>query len=276
MASLHLDQAEGLRRLMTSSQPKIISIISALGNSTASLNESHLMLDYLAASYFKDGANAHILYGVDNDPDVLKHYGLLHKPSLIEVAQGKRLLTHAISSTRNHFTSSWLGTDEFNPFIASQLTEYLYSLADAHEVVMVETRVNQQHSLPLPLLNDSAIVIQMNEKATSVKQAYSLIKQLHHKIGKREFGILVHGNTAKNASHIFTKIASVARRFLGIALEYMGYIPSGVQSKPAYKTSRNVINALPNAGTANIYHEVAKRLLGQTPDFTTFDPNPMF
>ena len=274
MASQHLDQAEGLRRLMAISPPRVISIISALGSSTASL--THRMLSYLAASFSHDGANAHIIYGIDDDPDVLKHYGLLHRPSLTEVTQGKRPLAQAISSTRSHFTSSWLGSySQLDPFLAPQLNKCIHSLAEAHEVVLVETKVRPQQALPLSSLNDGVIVIQMNERASSLKFAYSLIKQLHHQIGKREFGILVHGNTALNANHVFTKIASVARRFLGVVLQYVGYIPSHMHIAETQKSRRNLIGAMSNAGVANIYHEVAKRLLRQMHAFTAFDPHPM-
>ncbi|WP_020166527.1 MULTISPECIES: MinD/ParA family ATP-binding protein [Methylotenera] len=276
MASLHLDQAAGLRRIMVRAQPRIISILSALGNTAGSANELHRILGNLAASFKLDGGKAHIIYGADDDIDTLKYYGLLNKPCLIDVMRAQKPLKEAISTLRSDFTSSWLGhTGKMNPELGPQLSEYITLLAKSHDIVMVETKVNANQSLPLQLLNDGVIIIQMNQKSASIKQAYSLIKQLHSTLGKRDFGILVHGNTAKNSDIVFNNIAAVAMRFLGIELEYMGYVPTDEHMNQAYKMGRSVVDAFPTTVIAKTYRELSKRLLRQDPPFTTFDTNTM-
>jgi flagellar biosynthesis protein FlhG len=193
----------------------------------------------------------------------------------MDVMLSQRPLEHAVSHIQNDFTASWLGcTQRMNPYLSPQLGEYIHTLAKTHDVVLVEAKVDATHNLPLPLLNDGVIVIQMNEKAASVKQAYSLIKQLHQKLDKAAFGILVHGRTAKNANQVFANVAKVARQFLGINLDDMGFIPTENPLAQPYKTSNNVSHARPSAGIANIYHEIAKRLLRQPLTLTALDTTP--
>lgn len=276
MANFLLDQAAGLRQIMARSQPRIVSILSALGNTAGSANELHRILGNLAASFTLDGSKAHIIYAADYEIDTLKYYGLLNKPCLIDVMREQKPLEHAISTLRNDFTSTWLGhTLEMNPVLIPQLSEYINLLAKSHDIVMVETKVNANQSLPLQLLNEGVIIIQMNQKPTSIKQAYGLIKQLHGTLGKGDFGILVHGNTVKNADIVFTNIASVAKRFLGIELEYMGYIPSDEHMHQAYKMGRSVVDAFPATVVAKTYRALAKRLLKQNLPFAALDTSPM-
>lgn len=276
MANLHLDQAAGLRQIMARSRPRIVSILSALGNTAGGANELHRILGNLAASFTLDGSKAHIIYGADYEVDTLKYYGLLNKPCLIDVMREQKPLEDAISTLRNDFTSTWLGhTREMNPVLTPQLSEYINLLAKSHDIVMIETKVNANQSLPLQLLNEGVIIIQMNQKATSIKQAYGLIKQLHRTLGKRDFGILVHGNTAKNADIVFNNIAGVARRFLDIELEYMGYIPTDEHMNHAYKMGRSVVDAFPATVVAKTYRALAKRLLRQNPPVAALNASSM-
>jgi flagellar biosynthesis protein FlhG len=276
MASLHLDQAAGLRRIMASNRPRIISILSALGHSEGSVHESHRILGNLAASLAQAGHQAHIVYGRDSDLDSLKFYGLLHTPALFEIMQTEKPLEHAISTVRDAFSASWLGCPrEMHSGPASQLGVCIEALANAHDVVLVETQVSARHHLNLPILNNSAVIIQMNEKLASVKEAYSLIKQLHQSLGKRDFGILVHGNTGINASQVFNKVATVAKRFLGLELEYMGHIPMDESPNQTQKLRKKVFRAMPDSGIATLYREVASRLLAQPPAYAALDTHPM-
>lgn len=276
MANLHLDQAAGLRQIMARSRPRIVSILSALGNTAGGANELHRILGNLAASFTLDGTKAHIIYGADYEVDTLKYYGLLNKPCLIDVMREQKPLEDAISTLRNDFTSTWLGhTREMNPVLTPQLSEYINLLAKSHDIVMIETKVNANQSLPLQLLNEGVIIIQMNQKATSIKQAYGLIKQLHRTLGKRDFGILVHANTTKNADIVFNNIAGVARRFLDIELEYMGYIPTDEHMNHAYKMGRSVVDAFPATVVAKTYRALAKRLLRQNPPVAALNASSM-
>lgn len=263
MFSIQHDQAAGLRRVMAAPKPRIISVISAMSMTSDSHPELSRILTNLAASLVMDGNSTHVVSAKETDADSLKHYGLLKSPVISDLVRANLALPQTAQLTGQIFTASRLCDGlEIEPDTAAELSQYLMSMAEQHDVVIVETAINRQHTLPLPLLNDGMIIIQLNYKPASIKLAYSLIKQLHGTLGKRSFGILVHSATSQQAETIFDNIAAVARQFLGIKLEHMGYIPSDDHLNKAHKLGRSVVDAFPTSVIAKSLRALARKLLG--------------
>lgn len=263
MFSFQHDQAAGLRRFMAAPKPRIISVISALGTTNSSYPELPRILANLAASLAMDGRSTHIVSAKETDADSLKYYGLLNRPVISDLVRGNSVLPNTTEDHGHVFTASRLcDNPEIEHDTAEQLSQFLMVMAEQHDVVIVETAINRHQSLPLQILNDGMIIIQLNYKPASIKQAYSLIKQLHGTLGKRSFGILVNSTSAEQSETVFNNIAAVARQFLGVELENMGHIPSDEHIQKAHKLGRSVVDAFPTSLIAKSLRSLAKRLLG--------------
>jgi len=125
---------------------------------------------------------------------------------------------------------------------------------------LVDATLNNEQLLPLKTLNNSEILIQLSRDPESIKNAYSLIKQICSQLGRRSFGIIVDDATESQAQVVFKNIAQVARRFMQIELEFFGEIPRDVHLNKAAKLGRSVVDAFPMAAASNALKQLAKRL----------------
>ena len=87
-----------------------------------------------------------------------------------------------------------------------------------------------------------------------------MIKQLHGRLGSRPFGILVNGADETEAKAVFNNVAGVARRYLGIKLDYIGHIPADEHMARATNLGRSVIDAFPMATVSRAFTALAGRL----------------
>ena len=243
MSKLHHDQAAGLRRIMAAPKPRVVSIISA-----ATSQDHPRMMTNLAASIFEKGK-----------------YGLEKSPSFFDVANEGISLSDAIISTSFGFNvGKLMHKNQFNilldTFESNQTNQLFDELAQQYEIVLVDATLNKDNLLPLKILNNGEIIIQLTRQPESITTAYTLIKQICSELGRRPFGIIVDNATDSQAQIVFRNISEVARRFMQIELEFFGSIPSDDHLNRAAKLGRSVIDAFPMSNSSNAFKEIAQRL----------------
>lgn len=258
MSSYQNDQAAGLRRIMASPKPRIVSIISA----TCTQNQPRLMTN-LAASILNQGCDVLVVHASKDSP--ISSYEADNIATLLEVAHGKSSIQQATKSTKHGYTvtrlmhKNLLDTpidDDSN----TQLTHVFNTLAQQYEIVLVDVTLNNQHLLPLQTLNESEIIIQLTRKPESITQAYTLIKLICGQIGRRSFGIIVDDATEAQAQVVYRNISQVAKQFMQIELEFFGAIPADDHLHRANKLGRSVIDAFPLASASAALKKIAQRL----------------
>ena len=260
MADFREDQAAGLRRLMSGPKPRIVTLLSATAG-----NELPRILTNLAASFRQYGSDALIVHAADANAEALRHYRLAGMGSLADVIRGKHTLYDVIRQGDQGYASAVLAPAHLacNPLpqaLADDLGRQLGELAEQFEVVLVEVALDEAQRLPLAMLDDGDIVIQLDRKPASIQQAYRLIKQLHGRLGSRPFGILVTGADEAEAKIVFDNVAGVARRYLGLKLEHIGHIPADEHMARATSLGRSVIDAFPMATVSRAFTALAGRL----------------
>lgn len=260
MADFREDQAAGLRRLMSGPKPRIVSLLSATAG-----NELPRILTNLAASFRHYGSDALIVHAADANAETLRHYRLAGMGSLADVIRGKHTLYDVIRQGDQGYASAVLAPAHLacNPLpqaLADDLGRQLGALAEQFEVVLVEAALDEAQRLPLAMLDAGDIVIQLDRKPASIQQAYRLIKQLHGRLGSRPFGILVTGADETEARTVFDNVAGVARRYLGLKLDYIGHIPADEHMARATSLGRSVIDAFPMATVSRAFTALAGRL----------------
>lgn len=259
MLDFNEDQAAGLRRLMAGPKPRIMTVLSASAG-----NGLPRILTNLAASLQRHGSDALIVHAGEAEADALRQYQLAGKPTLADAVQGKYRMEDVLRQAAgfsaallapSHLCRSGLG-GTLEPLVSRSLS----SMAANYDIVLVEARLNEKQQLPLALLNDSEILIQLDRKPASVQQAYLLIKQLYSQLGARPFGILVNDASEAQAQTVFKNIAGVAMRYLRLKLEYVGSIPPDEHLAHAARLGRSVTEAFPMAAVSQAFVALANRI----------------
>lgn len=257
MSNFENDQAAGLRRIMATPKPRVVSILSA------SSTDQPRLLTNLAASIHVQGCDVLIVHASRESRET--SYEIDRLPALLDVANEESSLLNAIKSSSQGFSvAKLMQKNQVNMPLDSnesvQLNRIFDDLARQYEIVLVDATLNKNHLLPLKTLNENEILIQLTRHPDSIKNAYTLIKQICSQLGRRTFGIIVDGATDAQAQIAFRNISQVARRFMQIELEFFGAIPSDDHLSRAAKLGRPVVDAFPLATASNAFKQIAQRL----------------
>ncbi len=257
------DQAAGLRRIMAAPKPRVVSIIAAASISASAVQDQPRMMTNLAASIRSQGGEVLIVLASKASREL--SYELDNTPTLFDVANQTVTLADAIKSTRQGLSvAKLLLNNQVNIPLDNEagtaLNLIFDGLARDYEIVLVDATLNDDYMLPLKTLNESEILIQLTRNPESIKDAYTLIKQICSQLGRRSFGIIVDDATEAQAQVVFKNIAQVAKRFMQIELEFFGAIPKDEHLSKAAKLGRSVIDAFPMAVASTAFKQIAQRL----------------
>lgn len=263
MADFKNDQAAGLRRIMATPIPRVISIISAASTSASAKQDQPRMLTNLAASIRSQGSEVLIMHASYTSNGA--SYEMDQLPTLFDVANQLASLPDAIRNTSQGLpVAKLLHEDQVNIPLDNNagiaLNDIFDELARQYEIVLVDATLNNEQLLPLKTLNESEILIQLTRDPESIKNAYTLIKQICSQLGRRSFGIIVDDATESQAQTVFKNISQVARRFMQIELEFFGAIPKDVHLSKAEKLGRSVVDAFPMTAASIAFKQLAKHL----------------
>lgn len=252
------DQAAGLRRLMATPKPRVMSILSA----SAQPQPSQLVSN-LAATVSTQGNKVLIIEATGHSEEFSNLVD--HLPALLDVANGQSLLMNAVMDTDFGFYCAKLKhpfqqETILDAFENQQLGFIFEELMHQFDVVLVNVALDQQDLLPLSILNESEILIQLSREPSSIKHAYGLIKRICSQIGTRSFSIVVDNATEEQAEAIFNNIAEVAWRFMKIQLSFFGAIPRDEHLLRAAHLGRSVIEAFPMASASTAFHKIAEKM----------------
>lgn len=252
------DQAAGLRRLMATPKPRVVSVIAA----TPTQDQSHLMSN-LAASILNQGYEVLVMHA--NPESKMTIEGIEKHPALLNVAYEQAPLLSAMMTSSHGYDAIQLARrNEMNMLLNHDVNENInhlfQQLTQQYEIVLVDAALNSEHLLPLEALNTGEILIQMTRHPASIKKAYTIIKQICSQLGRRAFGIIVDNATDAQAQIVFSNISEVARRYMQIELEYFGAIPNDDHLVKARKLGRTVIDAFPFATASSAFKQIAQRL----------------
>lgn len=258
MMHFQQDQAAGLRRMMGASHPRLVTVLSTSGQS-----QSPLLLTNIASSLSANGNQVVLVH--PSNITFENRYRLDEMPALLEVANYQTPLIKALQQAPEGFAVAKLTHAKdrqlhLDHYQQAQLDTVFEDLTKLYDMVIVDAALDANQSLPLQRLNTQEILIEVSNDQQAIMQAYSLMKRICAKVGKRSFSILVSNATDTQANQVFNHIASVAWEYLRITLSYFGAIPADVYLKQAAMVGRAVIDAFPTAMAAQAFQQIAHKL----------------
>lgn len=258
MAETIHDQAEGLRRLLVQDFLRVITVASGstgAGRTTAVIN--------LAAAMAGDGKNVLVIDENADARNISATLGISAHRDLLDVIRRDKALDEVIISRpgglfilpagRGMRVLGKLSVGDRAHLIAS-----FARLAQPVDIVLIDAAPGYSSPL-LPLaFSTHEILVVVSPEPASITGAYALIKHIssHHQ-GKRDLHVLV--NRARNeteARMIYDNMAGTARRYLRVALDFMGFVPQ--DNKLCLE--RLVAGELPDSTSAAAFRHAAESL----------------
>jgi flagellar biosynthesis protein FlhG len=259
LANFQTDQAEGLRRMLAGPKPRIFTFLSALAE-----GEKSAMLINLGASLVRTGSDVLMVDACTKSSGVFSHFGVSPKVTLLEVARKEGALHEVVQAMPQGFGIATLtrGPTRLPTQTAdhtSRLVSAFGTLAKKADIVLVDAELGADDSFPISTMAQSEIVVQVSTSATSIKNAYAIIKRLNAKLGRRPFSLLVTGASEKEAQVVYENMAQAARRYLAVELHSMGSVPADDHLKKAANLGRSVVEAFPLAMASIAFRRLAGR-----------------
>lgn len=261
MDNFQFDQAEGLRRILAGPKPRVFTFLSSMKN-----DDKNAMLVNLCASLARFGSNAILLDASMGSHGAAGKLGVTPDATLLQVARGEKAIDDAILTTQQGFGMAVLAGPAFRQALRhskqmQSIEKTFDTLVQQTEVLMVDAELDEDDALPLPILAESDIVVQVSDSAASIKSAYAMIKRLHEQLGRRPFSILATGATEQRAQVVYQNMAQAASRYLAISLDSIGFVPQDEHMTRAARLGRSVIDAFPLAGASVAFRRMAERFI---------------
>ncbi|MHB0991102.1 MAG: MinD/ParA family ATP-binding protein [Burkholderiales bacterium] len=259
MANFSLDQAEGLRRMLSEPKPRIVTLLS-----TQSAGEKNAMLTNLTATLMQMGSDT-VLVDARRTNGVGLHLNMQRKKGLLEVARQQCALSDVIQALPQGYSvvamsgerAARVRDDETEN---QRLSKVFSVLAQQYGTMLVDGELDGDDRLPVAALDDGTIVIHLTSDAESIKSAYCLIKRLSAVLGRRSFGILVTQCEEAQGRLVYANLAQTANRYLAVSLHFMGSIPADDHLSRAARLGRSVIEAFPLALASVAFRRIAGQL----------------
>ena len=259
MASFQSDQAEGLRRLLGPAKPKIFAFLSSTSGS-----EKSVMLMNLGASLNNVGSNALIIDSVPSQASVSSMLGVPQNRTLLDGVRLGKNIQDGVRQVSQGFSLATLMRDQQRGGLSDRdkdlLDMAIRNLAKSNDVLLVDVELENDDSLPVPILCDAHIVIQLSTTAESIKNAYVLIKRIGNQLGRRPFSLLFTSASDKDGAHVFDNMARAATRYLAIQISSFGCVPDDESINKAVRLKRSVVEAFPMAQSAAAFRRIAQQV----------------
>ena len=212
MASTHdnglHDQAAGLRRLMAAPLAALCTVLSADGR-----ERKPVLVNRLASSMARRGHPVMVL-----DTAVNAGTACDVRPSLLDVAQGRAALQDARIADAEGIAHCRLGAVDAPDALPAlpALSLLLQQLLTDGVRLLVNAELDRAGQLPLSMLADGDIVVQLSGSETAIRSAYDMLRALKALCGRGTVSLLVTDVDPERARHVHANLFHAASRYLAL------------------------------------------------------------
>ncbi len=262
------DQAQRLRELVSALSPaRTISVTSGKGG----VGKTNVVVN-LAIAIAKQGKDIVIvdadlgLANVDVLLNINPKYNLFHvmerhkrlEEIIIEGPMGIKIIPGASGISKLADVS-----DQQRDYIIEELS----SINNIADFVLVDTSAGISHNVVnFVTASDIALVVTTPEP-TAVTDAYAMVKVISQRRPDMDVRLLINmASSKKEAEDIFNRMALVCRQFLGIKIEFAGYLIKDDSVVQSVLQRRPFILEYPYSPAGKSILKIARDLVGALED----------
>lgn len=256
------DQAAGLRRLLGQTGFQVITVMSGqqgAGKTAATAN--------LAVALARSGRDVLIVDQDRNGRGACAALGLTPRYDVADVLAGRCTLDALILTGPDNVQVLPIGggfsrLGKLSERDQEWLAQSFNRLQCGVDVVLVDMEeATDPDALPLGLAA-SEIMVVLPPGNSAITQAYTLVKRLAHNFGKRQFRLLLNRiESPEQAQAVARNFSRTAEQYLGVSVDYLGYIPLDERLTRAGHLRTSVVDAFPVAQSTSQFRKLAEGLL---------------
>jgi flagellar biosynthesis protein FlhG len=246
------DQADGLRRMFSEDRLRVVHVVAGcagVGRLSVALN--------LGVALAKAGRDT-MLIDVRDDrarSSALDYLGLEARAQV----GASRILSSIVPGPHGLAVLPLTGEAHQAPMRRAEIAGYCASFAYA---IVTDTSTLGLRLLPIEQQRSEVIVV-LSRAAASITEAYALIKRMSATGACRRFHVLVNRvGSESEAMLIFRNMARVARGYLDVELELLGFVPADAAIEQAAQLGRSLLDTWPQAASALAFKRLADRIGG--------------
>ncbi len=262
MDKLFSDQAAGLRALLGQNGFQVITVMSGqpgAGKTAATAN--------LAVALARSGRDVLVIDQDRHGRGAAAMLGLTPRFDVADVLEGRCPLEALIMNGPDNVQVLPIGggfsrLGKLSERDQEWLAQSFNRLQCGVDVVLVDMEeATDPDALPLGLAA-SEIMVVLPPGNAAITQGYTLVKRLVQNFGKRRFRLLLNRMpSADDAQAVAHNFAYTAERYLGVTVDYLGYIPSDERLARAGDMRTSVVEAFPVAQSTSQFRKLAESLL---------------
>lgn len=254
MDKIVLDQAEGLRRLLSRDVARIVAVIGGTpgaGGTSAVAN--------LAAALVGHGKDVVALDECGGPHSLCAGLGVRAPGTLADLATHDLRLDQAAARTGDGVLVLPAPRAGVAGFTGAELVT---ALTGAPDIVLIDTDFGVHGTLSPLAMQAHDVVVVMRVDAQSITSTYASVKRLHYTHGIRQCRVLINGAAnGGDAQGVFRNLSDVAGRYLAVALAPAGAISIDPLVARSRGLARSVVDAFPAAPASVDFRRVAGKLL---------------
>ena len=255
-----IDQAEGLRRMVSPRPVKVIAVTSGMGG----VGKTNLSIN-LSLALAQSGKEVLILdadFGLAN-VDVL--LGLHASHTLSDVLDGVRTLEEIIISGPGGIkivpgSSGIQRMAGLTPLQQAGLIRAFSELSHRIDVLLIDTAAGISDSVINLTKAAQEILVVVCDEPASITDAYATIKVLNRDHGVHRFRIVANMvQSAQEGRDLYSKLLNVTDKFLDVQLDFMGVVPFDDFLRRSVQKQKAVVDAYPRSKAALAFKTLAQK-----------------
>lgn len=145
------------------------------------------------------------------------------------------------------------------------LCRALRSLESLADVLVLDTAAGLSRNVIQFAGQADETFIVTTPEPTAIADAYAVVKALFLEKGAGRVRIIVNmANSATEAQRVYERLQTVARRFLGLELSFLGHIPADDQVRQAVRRKQPFLLEHPGSPASLGVKAIAEKILGES------------
>ena len=197
--------------------------------------------------------------------DVL--FGIIPRFSLVDVIKNKKNILEILSDgpKNTKFISGGSGVEELVKLDSGQVLKFVDNIAlldKIADIILVDTGAGLSENVMSFVMAADEVLLVTTPEPTSITDAYALIKMVAGRDREKKIKVIINkADSTAEANDITNKLMLVADKFLGIALEPLGYILSDDAVVKAVKLQQPFSLSFPKSTAARLIKDISDKLI---------------